>query len=53
MEQALVLWISHMNERGETVTGPMLQEKRRRFEHLFDIPKEQQLTGDGWLALFK
>jgi hypothetical protein len=53
VERALVLWISHMDERGETVTGPMLQEKWRRFEHLFDIPEEQQLTGDGWLASFK
>jgi hypothetical protein len=53
VERALVLWISHMEERGETVTGPMLKEKRRRFENLFDVPEDECLAGDGWLASFK
>ncbi|KAG2077435.1 hypothetical protein BDR04DRAFT_1000592, partial [Suillus decipiens] len=32
VERALFLWVRHMEERGEQVNGPMLKEKRQRFE---------------------
>jgi hypothetical protein len=41
-----------MEEKGETVNGPMLQEKRKRFEDEFSIPEESRLIGDGWIAPF-
>jgi len=52
VERALVLWIRHMEEKGETVTGPMLKEKRRKFEEQLDVPEQEQLQGDGWVAPF-
>ena len=27
VERALILWVKHMEEKGETVNGPMLREK--------------------------
>ncbi|KIJ04375.1 hypothetical protein PAXINDRAFT_122841 [Paxillus involutus ATCC 200175] len=41
-----------MEGKGETVNGPMLREKRRRFEDEFGVPEEKRLTGDGWIAPF-
>jgi hypothetical protein len=52
VERALVLWMRSMEEKGETVNGPMLLEKRQRFEKSFSIPDEQCLQGDGWIASF-
>jgi len=52
VERALVLWVSHMLEKKETVSGPMLREKRKRFEILLSVPDDQQLTGEGWVASF-
>ena len=51
VECTLVLWIKHMEEKGETVNGPMLKEKRWQFKNKFDVPEKEQL-GDGWIALF-
>ncbi|KAJ6622591.1 hypothetical protein B0H10DRAFT_1787859 [Mycena sp. CBHHK59/15] len=45
VERALVLWVEHMvEEKGETVTGDMLIEKRVRFEKQFDVPEELLYT---------
>ena len=52
VERALVLWLKHMEGKQETVSGPMLREKRRRFEQLFNVSEEEQLKGDGWLPSF-
>lgn len=52
IERALVLWFRHMEEQRETVTGPMLQEKRRRFEEDFNVPEKERLEGDGWVPSF-
>jgi hypothetical protein len=41
-----------MEEKGEQVNGPMVKEKQQRFEDLFEVPEEEQLSGDGWLAPF-
>ncbi|KIK15976.1 hypothetical protein PISMIDRAFT_16120 [Pisolithus microcarpus 441] len=43
VERALVLWIKHMEDKGETVNGPMLQEKWKRFEEELEIPEEERL----------
>ncbi|KAH7929555.1 DDE-domain-containing protein [Leucogyrophana mollusca] len=52
VEKALVLWVRHMEEKGETVNGPMLREKRKRFEDELNVPQNERLTGEGWLAPF-
>jgi hypothetical protein len=41
-----------MEEKGETVTGPMLRVKREKFEDNFNVPKDERLKGEGWIALF-
>jgi hypothetical protein len=53
VERALVLWVHSMEDRGETVTGDMLIEKRRRFEDGFNVPEEERLKNGGWLASFQ
>lgn len=53
VERALLLWFRAMEERGESPTGAMLVEKRRRFEIAMDIPPERRLSGEGWVASFK
>jgi hypothetical protein len=53
VERALILWVRHMAEsKGETVSGPMLREKRVRFEELLNVPDNQRLSGDGWVMSF-
>ena len=52
IERAVYLWHLHMESKGETVTGPMLREKRARFEDEFDVPEKERLTGEGWLHSF-
>jgi hypothetical protein len=52
VEKALILWVRHMEAKGETVNSPMLHEKRARFEKAFDVPQEEQLIGDGWVPAF-
>lgn len=52
VERALVLWMRSMEEKGESVNGPMLVEKRQRFEKAFNVPPEQCLLGDGWVPSF-
>jgi Tc5 transposase DNA-binding domain len=52
VERALVLWVRHMEEKGETVNGPMLKAKRLKFEEQFDVPEAEHLTAEGWIAPF-
>ncbi|KAF9219906.1 DDE-domain-containing protein [Gyrodon lividus] len=52
VERALFPWVKHMEGKGEQVSGPMLKEKRNQFEELFNVPNEEQLSGEGWLAPF-
>lgn len=52
VERALVLWVQRMEHNGESVTGPMLREKRRRLEEELGIPEEERLPGDGWIMSF-
>ncbi|KAF8976762.1 hypothetical protein BDQ17DRAFT_1339502 [Cyathus striatus] len=42
VEKALVLWVYHMQEKGEHVTSAMLVAKRSKFEDLFDVPNEER-----------
>lgn len=53
VERALVLWVHSMEDKGETVTGDMLIEKRRQFEDGFNVPEEERLKNGGWLASFQ
>jgi hypothetical protein len=41
-----------MEEKHETVNGPMLVEKWHRFEDQFNVPEEDRLRGDGWVTSF-
>jgi hypothetical protein len=52
VERALVLWNLHMEEKRETVSVTMLQEKRKKFEDAFHVPMEERLTGEGWIPSF-
>ncbi|KAF5364479.1 hypothetical protein D9758_010645 [Tetrapyrgos nigripes] len=53
VEKCLILWVEDMECRGETVSGPMLVEKRQRIEEMLEVPDEQRLTGTGWITSFK
>jgi len=53
VERALILWVRHLADlKGETVMGPMLQEKCVHFEELLNVPDNQCLSGDGWVMSF-
>ncbi|KIK78578.1 hypothetical protein PAXRUDRAFT_163632, partial [Paxillus rubicundulus Ve08.2h10] len=52
VELALTHWVQHMKAKGETVTGPMLQEKCRRFEEELQVPEKERLLSEGWLQSF-
>jgi hypothetical protein len=52
VERALFLWVMSMEAKGESPNGPMLKEKRKRFEERFEIPDNQRLKGDGWIFPF-
>ncbi|KAH7925285.1 DDE-domain-containing protein [Leucogyrophana mollusca] len=52
VEKSLILWVRHMEEKGETVNGPMLREKRTRFEDELQVPEEQRVRSEGWVASF-
>ena len=52
VERALILWIRHMESKRETVTGPMLWEKRKKFEDEFDVPEKERLSGESWVQSF-
>ena len=52
VERALILWVRHMEEKGETVNGPMLKAKWLKFEEQFDVPEVECLTAEGWIAPF-
>ena len=52
VERALVLWMRHIEEKGESVTGPMLKAKRLKFEEEFNVPEEERLSADGWIVPF-
>ena len=52
LQRALYLWVQHMENKEEALTGPMLQEKRARFEEEFKVPEEERLKGEGWLHSF-
>ncbi|KAF9220335.1 DDE-domain-containing protein [Gyrodon lividus] len=52
VERAPVLWVQQMENKGETVSGLMLWEKQSRFEEEFNVPENERLPGDGWIASF-
>ena len=52
VEQALRLWVEHMESKRETVSQPMLIEKRARFEDMLNVPEPQRLRSGGWCQNF-
>ncbi|KAJ7321072.1 hypothetical protein DFH08DRAFT_625895, partial [Mycena albidolilacea] len=47
VDAALALWARDMEQKRRTVTGPMLIEKRKRFEVALNVPEDRRLTGTG------
>ena len=52
VERALVLWVKHMEEKLEHVTGAMLVAKRAKFEEKLGVPDVERLKSDGWVQKF-
>ena len=52
MEEALRLWVEHMEQRRETVTGAMLVEKRAQFEDKLNVPENERLRSGGWVQKY-
>ena len=52
VDRALFLWVKRMEEKRETVNGPMLMAKRQQFEKEFGIPETRRLSGTGWISGF-
>ena len=52
VEKALFLWVKHMEEKGESVNGPMLIAKHQKFEELFNVPENERLCGESWVSSF-
>jgi hypothetical protein len=52
VEKALVLWVRHMEEKGDHVSGPMLVVKRKKFEADMGVPEEERMRSDGWVPNF-
>jgi hypothetical protein len=51
LENALALWVLGREQRGETVTGPLIQEKAKRFAAVMKI--QGMAFSVGWLDGFK
>ena len=49
VERGLTKWVRHMESKQETVTGPMLKEKRKHFEDEFNVLESEQLLGGSWV----
>ena len=41
-----------MEQKQEVVNGGMLIAKRAAFEEALDVPKEERLSGPGWVSSF-
>jgi len=52
VEKALFLWFKQMEEKGKTVSGPMLVAKCERFKVAFDVPAMERHPCDGWVGSF-
>ena len=52
VERALILWVNHMEEKLEHVTGAMLVAKRAKFEDQLGVPDVEQLKSNGWVQGF-
>lgn len=52
VEKALWLWVKHMESKRETVSGPMLEAKRAKFEKEMDVPEAERMKSAGWIPKF-
>ena len=52
VKRALVLWVKHMEEKLEHVTGAMLVVKWVKFEDQLGVPDAEQLKSNGWVQGF-
>ena len=41
-----------MEEKGESINGPMLIAKRQKFEDCFNVPDNERLHGESWIPSF-
>ena len=52
VDQALWLWVQHMEQKKEVVNSAMLIAKRLVFEEALDVPEGERLAGPGWIQSF-
>lgn len=52
VEEALWLWVEHMEQKHETVTGAMQVQKRKQFEDRLNVPEHERLQSCGWEQKF-
>ena len=52
VEEALRLWVQHMESKRETVSQAMLVEKRAQFEDMLAVPESEKLGSCGWVQKF-
>jgi len=52
VDEALSLWVRHMEEKQLVVNSAMLTAKRVKFEDRFNVPEEERLRGRGWIRSF-
>ena len=52
VDQALWLWVQHMEKKGEVVNSGILVAKWGEFEEVLDIPEDERLTRPGWIQSF-
>lgn len=52
VEQAVLLWARHMEEKSEILSKVMLVAKRCEFEKAMNVPRNECLKGDGWVQSF-
>jgi hypothetical protein len=53
VDSALFLWQKSMEAKGKNTSGPMLAEKRQRFEEMLQIPEKERLVRKGWISSWK
>jgi len=52
VDQALWLWVQHMEQKKEVVNSAMLIAKRLVFKEALDVPEGERLAGPGWIQSF-
>ena len=49
VEEALRLWVQHMESKWETISQAMLVEKQAQFEDMLAVPEFEKLQSCSWV----